>query len=53
MENLSTDTSHIREWRSIITLIAFFLASKYRHPSSVVTGSPSPLVTNSFFIVAS
>ncbi|KAK6815609.1 hypothetical protein PG987_016613 [Apiospora arundinis] len=27
MENLSTDTSHIREWRSIITLIAFFLAN--------------------------
>ncbi|KAK8139447.1 hypothetical protein PG984_002827 [Apiospora sp. TS-2023a] len=27
MENLSTDTSHIREWRSIITLVAFFLAN--------------------------
>ncbi|KAK8090412.1 hypothetical protein PG997_005373 [Apiospora hydei] len=30
MENLSTDTSQIREWQSIITIIAFFLASNGR-----------------------
>ncbi|KAK7952772.1 uncharacterized protein PG986_008500 [Apiospora aurea] len=27
MESLSTDTSQIREWQSIVTLIAFFLAN--------------------------
>ncbi|KAK8041697.1 hypothetical protein PG993_006220 [Apiospora rasikravindrae] len=41
MENLSTDTSQIREWQSIITLIAFFLAISQISPSSSPSTSPS------------
>lgn len=44
LSDVSIETDQIREWRSIVTLIVFFLASEYmQSPACLCTCSVTPL----------